>query len=352
MGDSDEQSGESSNDPKKIEQSGESSGVHAKPIEPAKKTRGRPSSKKNIASTQVKGIVSTPISENNIVEMISNHLQIFKKLPDILKTFNVHRIWFKLTIQGINIYFMDHLRNIYNKLCIPSNSMVAYYFSVDTQNVWVKSEEDQPKPTCIYLASNRDNLSDVLKGISDNFKEIRFIILRNDKKWFISITTDTGSVEVNDIPRIDSLPYCPPKDTPEYEAEVFNYDSDKEYELSFEMDSSEIKKLILRADDNINISKNKMNQIIIGCRPKDGVAFWVNYDAEKHKMKTTLASDEVLSVSINAANLKFAANSSVAFMNKVKISLSANKPMSIKWYSLDILDREICYLHSYIKIVK
>ena len=52
-----------------------------------KKPRGRPTSKKAIAAQAIKGIVEKPNSQSNIVELISNQPQIFKKLPEILKAF-------------------------------------------------------------------------------------------------------------------------------------------------------------------------------------------------------------------------------------------------------------------------
>lgn len=165
-----------------------------------KKGRGRPTSKKSIASAAVKGVVTTCFDQANLVEIVSNQPSIFKKMPEILKTFNVLRLWIKIHSGGMEISFMDHLRHSRNKLLLPANSMVSHYLSADAAVAWLSSVPDGELPKSIYLCCSREHLMEICKDIGDLFKELRIIVRRDPKKWYISIQTDTGSTEINEVP--------------------------------------------------------------------------------------------------------------------------------------------------------
>jgi hypothetical protein len=75
-------------------------------------------------------------------------------------------------------------------------------------------------------------------------------------------------------------------------------------------------------------------------------------DPVKINLVQNVPDEEYVVISVNSDHMKIAANTSIQFMKTVRIGMSAGKPLSIKWFSLDIDNRETCVLHSYVDIVK
>jgi len=321
----------------------------------SKKPRGRPTSKKSIASAMVKGIMTQPIGKDTCCELVSNQPQTFKKLPDILKSFNQLKCWIKLLPDKMEINFRDHLRKSYNKLYMPGNAMVSYYLDPDAPIAWISHTEDKQRPDAMYLCCARENLLEICKDVGDDFQDFRIIVKKSEKKWYISIADKHGCTEINEVPRPLNMGYSPPAGSPESETEAFNFNSDKDYSLFFDISADKLKNIVTRANGaNITFSKmpNSKN-IKIESAPPNGVSFWNVFDnPTKINLVQKVPDESYLVSSINSDHIKIAANTSIQFMKTVRIGMDTNKPMSFKWFALDNDNRETCVLHTYVDIVK
>lgn len=341
-------SGESSSKSTEIDFTIDPNDTEPKPKVAAK--RGRPTSKKSIAAAAVCGIVYTPMSDKNIVELISNHPQLFKKLPDIIKCFNIIKMWIKFIPTGFEVNFLDHYRKSYNKLFIPGLSMVKYYYAPDANSAWVNKQSGL---NGVYLACLHTDLSDILSSISDSFKELKIFVRRDDKKWYIAITDNIGCIESNEVPIPPTMTYAPSDGIPEYIAEKFDYSMCENYDISFELPAEKFKNIVSRANEsNLTFSKKPDGDIItIECSPKGGVPFWCLFnEPDKISFKQKNKNNDYVVSKINSAHIKIASNTSIQFMKIVKISISAKKPISFRWYALDAENRETCVLHSYVEL--
>lgn len=317
------------------------------------KRRGRPSAKTTKANN-IRGIIDTPTDKNNIIELCSSYLQIFKKIPDILKTFNMTRVWLKFRPTGMEITCREHQQKTNNKFFIHGDAMNYYYFAKDAATAWKNNNSDEEleilNSNALYICCTTSHLIDIFKYINDSFTELRIIVRRVEKKWYFSFTSSNGCVDVNEVPRALSLSYAPIAGMPEYESEIYDYSVDQNYPLSFDLTQDTFKIIIMKAKEgNITISKRINTHLTFEILPKDGVPSWSIFnDPDKINLISSIKPDQLVSVVINTEFLKIANNTCISFMDKVRISLAEGKPVSFRWYVRNVNDKEICYLHTYL----
>lgn len=330
----------------------------ASPVVATVKKRGRPSSKKPAQINNIRGCITKPTDDNNLVEAFCSHINVFKKLPEILKAFNMTRVWIKFKPEGIEITCRDHQRKTYNKLVIPGAAMNCYYYAKDASTAWKNPdlvvEEGAAENDTLYICCIREHLAEIVKYVSESFSEMRILVRRVEKKWYIAIKSNNGCTDINEIPRALSLSYSPAPGMPEYESEIYDYSINKDYPLFFELSQDAFKTLIARAkESNITFSKRGTANLTIESSPKDSPPFWSVYnDPAKINLTSNLKDDQHLAVVVNSSYIKIAGNSSIGFMDKVRIGLCEGKPISLRWSAYDNEEREICYLHTYVEIVR
>ncbi len=244
-----------------------------------KKKPGRPRKKVLTTPIEVCGIVHEPADKGDIMELVYSNPSLFKKLLQLYKQFDAGEIELSFTHVGLTIQCRDHLGKSNICTTIDGRCMNLYYCKM---------------PVRIYVTHG--DLERILGVINKNHSKITFI-LREDYRSVMYINIRDIEYSSDESYDIDVVF----KQTDE-SAQV-GIDDDTDYPVKFKVTSKHLKNKI----NNIR----KFSQFLIIQKAGNGpvqltfdkaqrVNFTSAYnDPDKIELKSTIADDDVFSVSVN-----------------------------------------------------
>ncbi len=255
-----------------------SSGPQETPVIEKKKP-GRPRKKTLTAPIEVHGIVSEPVDKNDIMELVYCNPSLFKKLLQLYKQFDVGEIEMSFTHTGLTIQCKDHLKKSNICTIIDGRCMNLYYCKM---------------PVRIYVT--HEDLESILGVINKNHSKITFI-LREDYRSLMYINIRDIEYSSDDWYDIDVV--FKQND----EAAQSAKDDDTDYPVKFKVTSKHLKNKInniRKLSPFLIIQKVGSGPVQLTFDKAQKVNFTSIYnDPEKIELKSTIADDDVFSVSVN-----------------------------------------------------
>ncbi len=264
-------------------------------IAPEKKKPGRPKKKVPAVPIEVHGIVEAPVNPEDIMELVYCNPNLFKKLLQLFKQFNVSEVEMLFDKAGLRMFCTDHLQksNIYTT--IDGKCMNLYYCKAPTR-------------ICI----TRADLERILGILGKTHFKITFR-LRDDARSVLCIIIK--DIEYNSDETFDIDITCKVDDGLKDAAKGTGLDDDTNYPLKFKFAAKHFKNRIN------NIKKLSATAIIqkVGdgplqftCDKVQKINFAGIYnDPDKIELKSMLGADDIFSISVNINYIKPFSNSNI-----------------------------------------
>lgn len=254
------------------------------PIPPPRAPRrpGRPPKAKPHTES-VLGLAEAPIIEGDVVELVHCRPEVFKKLLTLYKGYSVSEVEFLFDIDTIKLRAYDHVGRTVIYTTMVGRHMNFYYCR---------------KPTLIKV--KRDYLENILGAPEKDKQKITIILRNNTRSSFFIVVRD--------------LDYEKDKS---YEVEVIHQSDDPEnidaaddsaYPLRFVLDSKHFKNevtQIQKISKSLIISKTATSALKFqGDGTVKPIYIGSYNNAEKIQLQSTLATDDIIHVSIPLENVK------------------------------------------------
>ena len=199
-----------------------------------KKRPGRPRKKPLKKPMERKGISSTPISKDNIVELIYDTPYIFKKIFTLFKSMAVQTLCFDFSANKLIISTIDHLKK---------SKIEVTIFSEKTNHYFCRN------PIKVYL--NPSNMERILQVLDKNYISIAFVIRSVYSRSSMTVIYK-NEIKIDEIREINLVVpqtmYC------------HEFRDIKSYPVRFELPAKFFKKFINDVSSFSNImSINKIN---------------------------------------------------------------------------------------------
>jgi hypothetical protein len=282
--------------------------------QPKKRKPGRPPLRIKKEQIERLGVVQEPKNTNNIMELVYDIPMIFKKIFNFLKLMEVKEIKIKFMEDSVQLISVDHLeKNIIN-LNIDCSKMIHYYCK-----------------TQIIVILDSKNIEKVLQKIDKNYSTITFISKIDTYRSEIMINFSNTDIDIDEIHTIN-LMESNFIDDDKYKYVNLNYD---EYPIKFQLPCKYFKKIINDISTFSNIFKIEKIKGIELQFPydTDGRTIKVNNifnNAEKIKLESTIAENDIFSVSTYIDYIKALSNSLIS--DNVKIFVDREKDMVFKLF--------------------
>lgn len=278
-----------------------------------KKKPGRPKKKVVTVPVEVHGIVHQPVNEGDLFELVYCNPTLFKRLMQLYKAFEVSEVEMNFDPLGVKIVTKDHLGKSTIYTTIDGRCMNLYYCKAP-----------------IRICVKRDNLDRVLGTLGKNHYKITLFLKENYRSTMYMVIRD---LEYNNDDRYEIDVSFKPED-----AAVLARDDDTNYPIKFKMSSRHFKTKIgnirkLSQTFAIQKSGNEPLQLTFDKAQKVN---WIGvyYDSEKIDLKSTLAEDEIFSVSVVIDHIKPFSNSNIG--DEVFIAADKREKMSF----MTLLDKK------------
>lgn len=280
------------------------------PKQEPKKKPGRPPKKRpELVQAEVLGVAERPVNPDDLMEMVYCSPMIFKKILTLYKGYEVSEVEMTFEAGGVRWKAKDHL----NKSSIHTTMdgrLMNYYYCRETIRICVK----------------REYLEKILGNLDKNQYKVTFLLKENYRSTLYIIVKDCQydkdkSYEVEVIYKAGD-----PVDEPK--------DDDTDYPIKFAFDSKHFKSEINQV--------RKMSQLLtiqkIGNEPLQFTfdeAKKLNYNGrynnpDKIKLRSTVAPDDVFTVSIVIDYIKPFSNSCIG--DDVFIAADKKEKMSFMTY--------------------
>lgn len=280
------------------------------PAAPVKKGPGRPKKAAPVAPISVHGIVTSPATPGDVLELVYCQPRMFKKLFALYKAFGVNRLEMAFDADGLKITTQDHTKKSTIYVFIPGRSMNLYYCAA-------------PVRVCV----NREHLDKVFGTLDKTHSSINFILRENWRStMYIVIKENEYSGE--DSYDID-VEYKPEEQRTETEP-----DNDTNYPLRFTLTSKYFKtkiNTIRKHSNSLTIQKVGNSPLQLTSTAKSRIN-WTGAlpDADKIQFKSTLSPDDIFTVSICIDYIKPLSSSNVG--DNIQIAADKSRRMSFTTY--------------------
>lgn len=275
-----------------------------------KRKPGRPPKKKvGSINVETNGIVSVPVEEDNVIEMVYENPKLFKRLLAMLKGYSVEVVTWnfipdkvEVATKGIN----DSKPRIF--IIIYAKMLVRYYCA---------------RPTSVTM--KRDDLDLIFQNVDKNNTQITIIAKEEDIKSKIYFIIKNTEIDVEKNYEIQLVGRSE-KDV----ADSFRDNKDEEYPLKFCLPGKEFKTLIQDAGKEsklITIRKDSGSEpLTIGCEltTKNNLNM-VFKNPDKIELKSSLDPRDIFNVSTRIQYIKPFSNSNIG--DKIYISADKNRPV-------------------------
>lgn len=284
--------------------------------EVVKKKPGRPR-KRPVKPELVKnGVLTDPITKDNLIELMYDKPVNFKKICSYWKSLNAERITFVFTPSKLYLYTRDHNENNDVQFILDGSKMSNYYCGEERR-----------------ISINFNNLELILQKLDKSYESISFVVTRRDsnKLLYIILKNEDNIPEYFDTDIIMDF-----KDQMQYD--IFDSKNAQDYQIEFRFKGKYFKKAIndtkhfekqwtiekLGADGNLIFSyKSDNGQVRVRAVPESG---------KDIGLVSHVKQGEIFSVSVFTNNIKPTSSNQLA--DYINIRASQNKPLWV-WASLD-----------------
>ncbi len=257
----------------------------------AKKKPGRPKKKIVNAPIEVHGIVDAPVNEEDVLELVYCNPSLFKKLLTMDKQFEVSEVEMNFDQYGLKTINKDHIGKSTIYTTIDGRCMNLYYCKAP-----------------IRICVKRDNLEKVFGNLGKSHYKITFILKENYRSIMYIIVKDL-EYNTDESYEIDVV-Y-----KPEDHARAEIRDDDTNYPIKFRISSKHFKTRInnIRKLSPIFTIQKAGNDPLQFTFDKALKVNWtgVYNDSEKIDLKSTIAPDDIFSVSVYIDYIKPFSNSNI-----------------------------------------
>jgi hypothetical protein len=259
---------------------------------PVKRSVGRPRLLQKIDPLPKLGIVEEPQSNDNLIELSYDNVNIFKKLFSLLKLMNVKEINIQFHTNYTKIYGIDHLEKNLINIKIEATKLNHYYC-------------EHP----INITLDPKNLDKITQKIDKNYDLFSIILKKNSYRNHLIIILNNKMLSIDESHIINLI---------ENDSELNQlYDRTVDYNLyplKFELPGKYFKKLIndiSTFSDLFTIEKVNNNPLRFIYKNINNTIKGYNIckDHAKLKLESTLTADDIFSVSIRIDYIKALSNS-------------------------------------------
>lgn len=238
-----------------------------------------------------KGIVDTPTFNTNIMELVYDGPQVFKKIFNLFKLMDVKEIKISFMLDHVDIITTDHLQKNVNKLTINCSKLIHYYCSYP-----------------ITITLNAKNIEKVIQKLDKTYHTITIISKEISYRNEILIIFRNSEIDMDEYHTINLI------ETEQSElitCDKPNYDL---YPIQFQLTSKLFKKIITDMasfSNTFTIEKIKGIALQFSCMtPEKTIKVKHIYKNEgKIKLKSTILEDDIFSVSTKIDYIKALSNS-------------------------------------------
>lgn len=257
-----------------------------------KRSVGRPRLIQKVEPLPRFGIVNEPQSNDNLIELSYDNVNIFKKIFSLLKLMNVKEINIQFTTNYTKIYGIDHLEKNLINIKIDSTKLNHYYC-------------EHP----INITLDPKNLDKITQKIDKNYNLFSMILKKKSYRNNLIIILNNKILSIDESHIINLIENDGDLN------QLYNKNVDYNlYPLKFELPGKYFKKLI--NDISIfsdlftieKISKNPL-QFIYKNINNTIKGYNICKDNQKIKLSSTLSDDDIFSVSIRIDYIKALSNS-------------------------------------------
>lgn len=271
-----------------------------------KKKPGRPKKKIAEIPVEVHGIVEKPVNDDDVLELVYCNPTLFKKILQLFKAFEVSEAEMNFDAAGLKIIAKDHLGKSTIYTTIDGRCMNLYYCK-----------------TPLRICVKNDNLEKILGTLGRNHYKITFVLKENYRSTMYLIIKD---IEYNndDLYEIDVV------FKPEEQSRVVIRDDDTNYPIKFKISSKHFKTKIgniRKLSPTFTIQKcgNEALQFTFDKAQKVNFTGVYN-DSEKISLLSTIAPDDIFSVSVYIDYIKPFSNANIG--DEIIISVDKREKMS------------------------
>lgn len=259
---------------------------------PVKRSVGRPRLLQKIDPLPKLGIVEEPQSNDNLIELSYDNVNIFKKLFSLLKLMNVKEINIQFHTNYTKIYGIDHLEKNLINIKIEATKLNHYYC-------------EHP----INITLDPKNLDKITQKIDKNYDLFSIILKKNSYRNHLIIILNNKMLSIDESHIINLI---------ENDSELNQlYDRTVDYNLyplKFELPGKYFKKLIndiSTFSELFTIEKVNNNPLRFIYKNINNTIKGYNIckDHAKLKLESTLTADDIFSVSIRIDYIKALSNS-------------------------------------------
>ncbi len=267
---------------------------------PKKRSVGRPRLIQKVEPLPRLGIVNEPQSQDNLVELSYDNVNVFKKLFSLLKLMNVKEINIQFTNNYTKIYGIDHLEKNLINIKIEATKLNHYYCE---------------SPVNITLEPK--NLDKITQKVDKNYNLFSMILKKNSYRNNLIIILNNKILSIDESHIINLIENDGDLN------QLYNKNIDYNlYPLKFELPGKYFKKLI----NDISIFSELFTIEKINKNPLQFIYKNINNtikgynickDNNKIKLESSLNDDDIFSVSIRIDYIKALSNSLLS--DKIKI---------------------------------
>lgn len=260
--------------------------------QPIKRSVGRPRLLQKVDPLPKLGIVENPQSNDNLIELSYDNVNIFKKIFSLLKLMNVKEINMQFHSNYTKIYGIDHLEKNLINIKIEATKLNHYYC-------------EQP----INITLDPKNLDKITQKIDKNYDLFSIILKKNSYRNNLIIILNNKMLSIDESHIINLIE----NDTDLNQ--LYNRTVDYNlYPLKFELPGKYFKKLINDIaifSDLFTIEKVNNNPLRFIYKNINNTIKGYNIckDHSKLKLESSLTTDDIFSVSIRIDYIKALSNS-------------------------------------------
>jgi hypothetical protein len=248
-----------------------------------KKKPGRPRKKPLKKPIKRNGIVSTPLNDDNYIEMIYDMPSVLKKIFTLFRSMAVKGICIEFKNDVMNILAVDHLKKSHIKVTIHCDKVNHYYCKEET-----------------VCHLNPKNIEKIIQSLDKNYITIAFVIKTITNRSVLNIIFK-NDIKIDEYKEIDFI-----QPSNNYNNITFE---DFDYPIKFTLPYKYFKKLINDISlfsDIMTINKVGKTALTFTYTSKDKTvkSKHIVQSPDKINLKSSICDDEIFSSSIQIDYIK------------------------------------------------
>jgi len=259
-----------------------------------KRGPGRPKTRLDTPYLPSMGIVTKPMREGNILEMVYNKPMMFRKMFTLLNNFNVQSLRVTFMDTGIEFAGIGHYEKEVIQLTMYGKALTAYY---------VKNPQ---MVRYVYLP----DIDRITKTINKSHNSVSLVIREEEERSRMHLIFHVTEYDA-DLP-------IPIKFSTQPEKAIPDIKNDDAYPVKFEIDSPQFKSIINSFDsglgaDVISIKKIGLTPLIlVPMKDKSELSEGMSFkDPTKINLRSAVPADDIFSASVKIAYFRALASANI-----------------------------------------